>query len=92
MEDKSSHFHKTAFIAISLPKRVIKPRRACLTLIIQVFVFKTLTEENHPDPLEVAIELKNLEMVRIIIHFTNFEQDHPKSGSYLHLALPFATR
>ena len=47
---------------------------------------KTLTEENHPDPLEVAIELKNLEMVRIIIHFSHFEQDHPKSGSYLHLA------
>ena len=36
-------------LGINLPKRVIKPRRACLTLIIQVFVFKTLTEENHPD-------------------------------------------
>ena len=28
-------------------------------------------------------------MVRIIIHFTNFEQDHPKSGSYLHLAVEY---
>ena len=45
----------------------IKKRRNCKK--------KTLTEENHPDPLEVAIELKNLQMVRIIIHFTNFEQD-----------------
>lgn len=50
---------------------------------------KTLTEENHPNPLQYAIELKNLEMVKIIIHFKNLEQDFSVFGSYLHLAVEY---
>ena len=74
---KTGHSQLKIHLLGVLRAKFLKPKRKKI---------KTLTEEKHPDPLEVAIELKNLEMVRIIIHFTNFEQDHPKSGSYLHLA------
>ena len=51
---------------------------------------KKIQEDNNcPFPLQVAIELRNLEMVKTILHFTNFEQIPPMSGSYLHLAVEY---
>ena len=63
------------FLSISKPKRG---------------KMKKVQEDNKcPFPLQVAIELQNLEMVKTILHFTTVEQIHPISGSYLHLAVEY---